>query len=257
MQLPARPEHADAVPAWLTLIANRTQLQIARSVAVPWCGMRDRDPRGTAHDRSREPTDRPEFHRGLARLAGRRQLIGGLLAQGGQDAAALAPVRMFPLQRLVAMSGVHDTGDRRRSRAPGERRHRAGRTRAARGDDGTMGRADRPGPLRGKTVIVTGAGSGIGRATASRVAREGGRVIAVDISRSASTSSSPNLRTPTSSPSSADITDDAASRRHRRRRRRPIDGLANIAGIMDDMTPVHEVSDACGSGSSRSTSTAR
>ena len=31
-------------------------------------------------------------------------------------------------------------------------------------------------------MIVTGAGSGIGRATASRVAREGGRVIAVDIS---------------------------------------------------------------------------
>ena len=38
-----------------------------------------------------------------------------------------------------------------------------------------------PGRFQGQTVIVTGAASGIGRATASRVAREGGRVIAVDI----------------------------------------------------------------------------
>jgi len=33
----------------------------------------------------------------------------------------------------------------------------------------------------GKTVIVTGAASGIGRATASRIAREGGRVIAINL----------------------------------------------------------------------------
>ena len=33
-----------------------------------------------------------------------------------------------------------------------------------------------------KTVIVTGAASGIGRATTLRIAREGGRVIASDIS---------------------------------------------------------------------------
>lgn len=41
----------------------------------------------------------------------------------------------------------------------------------------TSGRFD------GKTVIVTDAGSGIGRATALRVAKEGGRVIAADISK--------------------------------------------------------------------------
>ena len=39
-----------------------------------------------------------------------------------------------------------------------------------------------PGRFDDKTVIVTGAASGIGRATASRIAREGGRVVAVDIS---------------------------------------------------------------------------
>ena len=39
------------------------------------------------------------------------------------------------------------------------------------------------GRFTGKTVIVTGAGSGIGHATASRIAREGGRVIGVDVSQ--------------------------------------------------------------------------
>ncbi|WP_415857412.1 SDR family NAD(P)-dependent oxidoreductase, partial [Sinomonas sp. G460-2] len=33
----------------------------------------------------------------------------------------------------------------------------------------------------GKTVIVTGAGSGIGRATATRLAHEGARLVATDI----------------------------------------------------------------------------
>lgn len=40
-----------------------------------------------------------------------------------------------------------------------------------------------PGRFDGQTVVITGAGSGIGRATALRVAREGGRVIASDISQ--------------------------------------------------------------------------
>ncbi|MGO4586220.1 SDR family NAD(P)-dependent oxidoreductase [Arthrobacter sp. 2RAF6] len=39
------------------------------------------------------------------------------------------------------------------------------------------------GRFAGKTVFVTGAGSGIGQATALRVAKEGGRVIAADISK--------------------------------------------------------------------------
>jgi NAD(P)-dependent dehydrogenase (short-subunit alcohol dehydrogenase family) len=37
------------------------------------------------------------------------------------------------------------------------------------------------GRFAGSTIIVTGAGSGIGRATATRIAQEGGRVIATDV----------------------------------------------------------------------------
>lgn len=100
-----------------------------------------------------------------------------------------------------------------------------------------------PGRFAGKTVIVTGAGSGIGRATASRVAREGGRVIAVDVSAERLAAFSAGLPDADITTLVADITDDSAVAGIVEAAGGRIDGLANIAGIMDNMTPVHEVSD--------------
>ncbi len=93
-------------------------------------------------------------------------------------------------------------------------------------------------------MIVTGAGSGIGRATASRIAREGGTVVAVDIAKERVDELAASMPELPIIPIVGDITKEedvaaivaAAGGR--------IDGLANVAGIMDDMTPLHEVSDA-------------
>ena len=168
-------------------------------------------------------------------------LVRGLLEQTGAKEEMLAPLRSLPLQQLVATSGgqmpqsvvdalvlaandgVVPTG----GEAPGSWVERA-----------TTGR------FAGKTVVVTGAASGIGRATASRIAREGGRVIAVDVSQDRLD----DLRA--THPEAdvvvvrADITvqDDvdaivaAAGDR--------IDALANVAGINDDFSPAHETTDA-------------
>lgn len=102
------------------------------------------------------------------------------------------------------------------------------------------------GRFAGKTVIVTGAASGIGRATASRVAREGGRVIAVDISaekldafaadRRGAAAEIVTVAGDITAQESVDAIVAAAGAR--------IDGLANVAGINDDFSPLHETTDA-------------
>lgn len=172
--------------------------------------------------------------------------LRGLLAQGGQSAEALAPVAGLPINNLVAMSGgafpqaaldalvaeVNPDG------VPAEAEAAAETTKAAWAEKVTAGR------FTGQTVIVTGAGSGIGRATASRVAREGGRVIAVDVSQERLDEFVAAHAGADVVALTADITDDEGVARIVEAAGDRIDGLANIAGIMDDMTPVGDVTDA-------------
>lgn len=185
-------------------------------------------------------------------------ILRDLLAQGGQSADALKPVRKLALKRLVKLS---------KGKFPAELIDELVR-RVEAGDVPASGATDAPAPAEprasvaapverpewverldtgrftGKTVIVTGAGSGIGRATASRVAREGGRVIAVDISAERLTEFVAELAGADIVSVVANITDDAAIGRIVEAAGGRIDALANVAGIMDDMTPVHEVTDA-------------
>lgn len=190
-------------------------------------------------------------------------ILTDMLAQGGQTPDVFKPVRRLAIKRLVKMSRGAFTqemlDDLVRRVAAGELPEGGGE--AAEGGAGAASvetgadtdaavalrewteRIDQ-GRFSGRTVIVTGAGSGIGRATASRVAREGGRVIAVDVSQErldefATEHAGADIVTLV-----ADITDDAGVARIVEAAGDTIDGLANIAGIMDDMTPVADVTDA-------------
>jgi hypothetical protein len=94
-------------------------------------------------------------------------LIRGLLAQSGFDEGVLGPVKGLPLQQLVPLSQgqlpqavVDDLVLQANGGvAPPE-------DEAARGE---WQERVTPGRFEGRTVIVTGAASGIGRATASRM----------------------------------------------------------------------------------------
>ncbi|GAA0420080.1 MULTISPECIES: SDR family NAD(P)-dependent oxidoreductase [Leifsonia] len=101
-----------------------------------------------------------------------------------------------------------------------------------------------PGRFAGKTAIVTGAGSGIGKATALRLASEGARVIGSDISAerlAALVDENPGLEIATvagdvsSEETIAKLLEAAGGR---------VDALANVAGIMDGFLPPAEVDDA-------------
>ena len=98
--------------------------------------------------------------------------------------------------------------------------------------------------FEGRTAIVTGAGSGIGRATAVRLAQEGARVVASDISAerlAELTAEHPELALVTVA---GDVSTEAVARQLAAEAGDRIDVLANVAGIMDGFLPAAEVDDA-------------
>lgn len=106
---------------------------------------------------------------------------------------------------------------------------------------------------RGSTIVVTGAGSGVGRAVTLRLLGEGAVVVALDVNEEglAETDALAGLL-PSAEPLTslqllvADVADSSSvhatmsevSTSHPR-----IDALVNVAGVMDGHLPVHEVDD--------------
>jgi len=98
----------------------------------------------------------------------------------------------------------------------------------------------------GKVAIVTGAGSGIGRATALRLSHEGAHVIGCDVAEAglAETQSAIEKAGFKASFVTADVTRQQDVEKIAAAAGPRIDILANVAGIMDHFLPLGEVDDA-------------
>lgn len=93
-------------------------------------------------------------------------------------------------------------------------------------------------------VIVTGAGSGIGRATAVRLLAEGATVIATDISEPRLTALTDEFGSDRLVTFAGDVSDEDMVAELMLIADGRVTSLANIAGIMDDFLPPAEVEDA-------------
>lgn len=168
-------------------------------------------------------------------------LVRQVLGQGGAfDEAQLAPVLGLPLQQLVALS----QGQLPQSVVDDLVLRVNGGVAPEAVEDSAWRERVTPGRFEGRTVVVTGAASGIGRATASRVAREGGRVVAVDVSADRLGTLVDELPEGSVVTVAGDITQQADVDRIVAAADGRVDALANVAGVNDDFSPLHETSDA-------------
>jgi NAD(P)-dependent dehydrogenase (short-subunit alcohol dehydrogenase family) len=107
-----------------------------------------------------------------------------------------------------------------------------------------MNTAFTPNRFQGQTAIVTGAGSGIGRATAIRFANEGARVIATDVAQDRLdqlVADCPDLDFVTVV---GDVALEETAQALLAAAGGTVDVLANVAGIMDSFMPLAEIDDA-------------
>lgn len=188
------------------------------------------------------------------------KIFRDMLAEAGQNERVLTPVKGWSLKRVAGMSQGKMTNEMIADMVQKANSNEAAAD-APSGDSAIVAAAEpaaeksvsadapewqekiTPDRFAGKTVIVTGAGSGIGHATATRIAREGGRVIGVDISQERLDEFKASLPEAHVEVVAGDITNNDSVAEIVRVAGDQIDGLANIAGIMDNMTPVHEVTD--------------
>jgi NAD(P)-dependent dehydrogenase (short-subunit alcohol dehydrogenase family) len=97
--------------------------------------------------------------------------------------------------------------------------------------------------FQGKTVIVTGAGSGIGRATAVRLAEEGARVVATDIVAERLDEVKASLPESDVRTVAGDVAESRTIDAVIAACDGELHGVANVAGIMDGFLPLGEVDD--------------
>ena len=96
----------------------------------------------------------------------------------------------------------------------------------------------------GRTVVVTGAGSGIGKATAVRLVAEGAVVVANDVVAGRLDELVGEVRPGAVRPVAGDVCEAATIDAILAAAQGSLDGVANVAGIMDSFQPAGEVDDA-------------